>query len=266
MSSPHDPDGDRPVDLPVDAEEQAFVRALLGEVGGGPEPLPDDVAARLDARLASLVSERAAGGDGPAQPVVVPLDRARRRRRRGLTALVAAAAVVVGGYTVTTTGLLTGSSGGAADSTAAGGVAAEDGSGSGAAGPMADAGTFPLASRTLRSDARRLVGSGSDELRRLSDTASRLYATRDQAGEDLSEGTGSSKAGAVPLPTRAPAGRCLDPLVPARFTRLAVTYDGAAATAVLRPAGPATSGEDRVRVEVWDCAVPRRLAVVVVPR
>src|SRR4051794_6145898 len=106
----------QPPDGPDGPDEQAFVRALLGEVGREPEPLPPDVADRLDHTLADLVAERAGSrGDPRTDPAVVPLDTARRRRRgnRRLAVLVAAAAVVVGGWSVTTSGLLTG--GGADD-------------------------------------------------------------------------------------------------------------------------------------------------------
>jgi hypothetical protein len=45
-----------------------------------------------------------------------------------------------------------------------------------------------------------------------------------------------------------------------------VTYDHAAATAVLRPLARSATGAPLVRVEVWDCGTPRRLASVVVRR
>jgi len=58
------------------------------------EPLPADVAARLDHALDGLYAERAT-----AIPVVASLE-ARRRRRNATRMLVAAAAVVVGGFGV----------------------------------------------------------------------------------------------------------------------------------------------------------------------
>lgn len=80
-----------------------------------PPPLPDDVAARLDAELAGLARHRAQ------EPVaaVVPL------RRRGRTSLAAAAAVVLlaGGGVLVAGGLLTGGSGDDAASEAGGSAA-----------------------------------------------------------------------------------------------------------------------------------------------
>ncbi|GAA1932801.1 hypothetical protein [Nocardioides marmoribigeumensis] len=259
MSTEHDPVG--PGD-PVDPEEQAFVRALLGEVGREPEPLPPDVAERLDDVLAGLVvertaGERAAGGaDAPGSPAVVPLERARRRRR-ALAGLVAAAAVVVGGWSLTTSGLLTGSGGSADSAGGASGALPEAALGSQAPG------SFTMSSDSLRADARRLVGSDPAQLARLESSTQRLSPLHDQA--DAAQ-LPTTDTGGAPGPSRVPAGRCLDPLAPARLPRLAVTYDGRAATAVLRPERPTASGRDRVRVEVWSCTAPARLASVVVPR
>lgn len=261
---------------PMDPADAAFVRALLAEAGREPELLPDDVAARLDATLAGLSGERAL--DDPAPPAVVPLERARQRRRRGLQTLVAAAAVVVGGYTVTTTGLLTTAGGG--DSGSAGGVttmddSADAGSSGGDLAPeLSDADGFPMASGSLRADARRLVASDRDRtVRRVTG----LSATKDGSTANQYDGaTRSPQAGAEAdsggtddlssAPSPQDASRCLDPLVPARLPRLAVSYDGRAATAVLRPLRSAPDGAGRVRVEVWDCAAPVRLAAVVVRR
>jgi hypothetical protein len=268
---PESPDG------PEGADE-AFVRALLGEVGREPEPLPDTVASRLDDTLAQLSAERRA-----TEPSVVPLDRARQRRRRGLQVLVAAAAVVVGGYGVTTAGLLQGSDEMATSADDAGAGAAEEDSG-GAGAETAD-GAFPLASGSLRADARTLVASDPAHYARLP-RATASVATGRVTGPDELDGdlpapqpvdgrsldsTGGQEGGAAALPTPAAevpttVGRCADPLVPRRLTRLAVTYDGVDATAVLRPLAPAADGTRRVRVEVWDCAAPVRLATVVVRR
>ena len=72
---------------PADTPEIAEVRRLLAEARHT-EPMPDDVATRLDAVLAGLAPDA----------VVVPIEAHRRRRVAGL--LVAAAAIVVGGITV----------------------------------------------------------------------------------------------------------------------------------------------------------------------
>jgi hypothetical protein len=72
---------------------QDRVRRLLAELAD-PGPLPADVAARLDDRLAALVAEREAALDAPAAEVA-DLSAARARRRRLRTGLVAAASVAV---------------------------------------------------------------------------------------------------------------------------------------------------------------------------
>lgn len=82
-------------DQPLTPDEDAVRRALAAARHS--DPLPTDVASRLDATLAGLVAERRAlepeappASGGSSGGVVVPL---RRRRRPGL--LLAAAAVVV---------------------------------------------------------------------------------------------------------------------------------------------------------------------------
>src|SRR3712207_3173459 len=74
-------------------EEEAEVSQLLAEAGG-PIAVPDDVVARLDATLDSLVEGERTTAVAP----VVPL----ATRRRWPRLLLAAAAVVVGGYAVGT--------------------------------------------------------------------------------------------------------------------------------------------------------------------
>ena len=104
-STRHDPD--------LDPAQDARIRALLAELGSGPdgEPLPPEVAARLDDTLALLVAERSrAGGARPEDETtaanVVPL-----RRRWLPRAAVAAAAVIVlgaGGVFVANLGQMSG--------------------------------------------------------------------------------------------------------------------------------------------------------------
>jgi hypothetical protein len=79
--------------MPEDPDEE-LVRRLLADARHD-EPVPADVAARLDGVLADLSAE------GTPAPPVVPLRRSGGgRRRRWATALVAAAAVVVGAATL----------------------------------------------------------------------------------------------------------------------------------------------------------------------
>ena len=81
-----------PSNDPSNDPAQERVRRLLAEARHD-APVPDDVAARLDATLAGLVAERR-------RESVVDLDAARRRRRRWTTGLVAAAAAVVLGVSL----------------------------------------------------------------------------------------------------------------------------------------------------------------------
>lgn len=88
-------------DPPLSPAQEAAVRRALASAGG-PEPIPVDVADRLDRVIAGLAAERAdavaAGAAHPvAEGVVVRMDPAARRRRTRVRALLAAAAVVVAG-------------------------------------------------------------------------------------------------------------------------------------------------------------------------
>ena len=74
-------------------DQEARVARLLADARHD-EPVPADVAARLDRVLEGMSGERIAGPDRPPAPVV---DIAARRRRRTFTLLAAAAAVVVAG-------------------------------------------------------------------------------------------------------------------------------------------------------------------------
>lgn len=96
MTDPTEPGtpADAPLD-PIDPRVEAAVRRTLA-AAGGPEPIPDEVAARLDGVLDGLVAERAATVSHPENPgIVVPLDAAARRRRVRVRMLLGAAAAVV---------------------------------------------------------------------------------------------------------------------------------------------------------------------------
>lgn len=91
---------DEPAADPVSAATEERLRGLLAEARVT-EPVPADVAARLDATLGELVAARAdAAATGPSG-IVVDL-AARRRRRRAAGLLGAAAAVTVLGFGVST--------------------------------------------------------------------------------------------------------------------------------------------------------------------
>jgi hypothetical protein len=108
-----------------ESPEIEAVRRLLSDARHT-EPMPDDVATRLDRALADLAREP--GQDTSAD--VVPLDvEGRRRRRRAAGLLVAAAAVVVGGVVAVphlTKSSRAASSTSSAGSEAAGGAASAD--------------------------------------------------------------------------------------------------------------------------------------------
>lgn len=88
-------------DPPLSPAQEAAVRRALAEAGG-PEPMPDEVAGRLDAVIAGLSAERTGsalppGGvpeNHPEAPAVIPLDPAARRRRTRARVLLGAAAAV----------------------------------------------------------------------------------------------------------------------------------------------------------------------------
>jgi hypothetical protein len=91
---------------PDESPEIEQVRRLLAEARHT-EPMPDDVAARMDDVLAGLrnapaaASEAAASEQAPAEkPSRTVVSLASRRRRRAAGWLVAAAALVVGGVTL----------------------------------------------------------------------------------------------------------------------------------------------------------------------
>lgn len=93
----HDDPTPGPTPGPTPEEEQ--VRRLLADARHT-EPMPDDVAERLDAVLADLGRGRAEAGAEPA-PAAAVVDLAARRRRTARSLLVAAAAVVAVGIAVT---------------------------------------------------------------------------------------------------------------------------------------------------------------------
>jgi hypothetical protein len=83
---------------PPETPEVAEVRRLLAQARHD-EPMPDDLAARLDDVLAGLGAETPETASAPADDArVVPIPVRRRRNAAGL--LVAAAAIVVGGIVI----------------------------------------------------------------------------------------------------------------------------------------------------------------------
>lgn len=100
-SDPSAPDGADDAEdtgAPLTPAQDAAVRRALAEAGG-PEPMPEEVVARLDAVITSLAADRPATPEisHPEDHGVLPLDPFARHRRVRARYLLAAAAVVVAG-------------------------------------------------------------------------------------------------------------------------------------------------------------------------
>ncbi len=283
------PDGNPGPDPGPDWDDNAHIRALLAELGAGPdgEPMPAEVAARLDDTLARLVAERetvtteaaaetrdasysdhdrdpgphlAASGD------VVPL------RRRWLPRLAAAAAAVVvlgaGGVAATNRGLfdndpLVTADGTRTDSEAGGGSGAEGSPDSGDGSTPPSAGAGAREGQTALADLPQVEGSSfAQDVTVL--LRGDLLVTPEQpegpetdtetdteTGPDGSEDPGAPRRLAESL---AP-WNCLGPEVRDGAVRNPVRYEGLLAVLVVHP------GKDGDRlVEAWTCAGDRKLA------
>jgi hypothetical protein len=204
----NDPDGSEPTLPPAD---DARIRHLLAEARHT-DPMPDDVAARLDRVLAGLSQER----EERLAPVV---ELASRRRRTAASLLVAAAAVVVVGVGISQVlpdhGLGGSGGGDAATSTqedAAGGDAAR------APEPSRDDGSAAAPGPESAPADRALVQIRSAHF-----------------GQDVRRARSTASArgpqGFVAYP---PADGCLG-VDPGSGSLLPVSYDGAPAYLVLRP-------------------------------
>ena len=242
----------------IDPEQDAHVRALLGEVGAQAEPIPADVSARLDDTLAMLRAERSGTTD------VVPL------RRRWLPRAAAAAAAVivlgVGGIAAVRLGTEDPSS---QNSAASGGAASDTttlpGTPTGAPVPSAGSGATPGSkSRALResADAVRALPAvtsaafAGDVVRLLRQDAS-LVTPAERAAESGEEsGTASPAPGAAQrsqdeaLLTQ----ECPGPAVTGGAVANPVRVDGALAVLLVHP----PKGGEQL-VEAWTCAGDRRL-------
>lgn len=202
-------------DLPP--EQEARVARLLADARHD-EPIPDDVAARLDQVLAGMSSEHVPGPDEQYAPVV---DLAARRRRRAATLLVAAAAVIVAGVGI---GQVVGSDDDAADggSSSAADRAEE---GAGQAGPATKPDALSESElEALGEPARVTTRSFAADVRRLQDRAGLSNAGSAMvSGDDLTAPRVDFACG----PTMLPAGKLI-----------AVQYNGSPAVLVYqRPVG-----------------------------
>lgn len=226
------------------------LRALLADARVS-EPMPDDVADRLDGVLAGLSAERARDAEGPDQAEdtetgasgVTDLAAARQRRRGRTWLGAAAAAVVVVTAGITLPQVLGGDSGSmvtADEMTADRGTAPTDDAGSGAeSGTWSDTEAdtvVELTSAGLREEVTAHLAA-SEAL-----AAPGPAAAADRAdGADEPEESTSGRSTKV-RPQRTPMSGLVDP--PCRWTGpgelSAATFDGEPATLVTRSTAAGT--------------------------
>lgn len=221
---------------PDPAEER--LRRLLAEARHD-EPVPPEVAARLDDTLAQLESERA-----HASAMAEVGELAARRRRNAARLLLVAAAVVVAGAGV---GRLVSTQGGAESVMDAGGSAAEapaaDGQGLREAGPGEGEAEWVTAPPV---DPAHVVRAD-----RFSDDVARLAAPGTTTSA-APEAAGSADSNLLVAPCDP------GPYGPGRL--LGVLYDGVPAVLAIRP----VAGESRV-VELLECGSGAVLRTTTLP-
>jgi hypothetical protein len=228
---------------PPEGQEEA-VRRLLAQ-SGGPDPLPPEVAARLDATLARLVEERARGGSDSDPEGETEILVLTPRPQRWPKLLLAAAAVVVAGFGIGTlvhNGSLSGSS--SADSTSGGaGVAAQS-------APNSESGQMPP-KKAANPTPQMLRVAGpvhlhstdlSHEVHRLLRRIGVSNTARLPKSADLSGGAKEFQ------PVRCAPGRVLP-----HSRWLPATYDGQRAVLVLGPARRSVVEHSVVPAEVRSC-------------
>lgn len=254
---------------PDDPTGHAELRALLSGFGAE-EPVPADVAARLDEALAGLVAERGSPAvDDTGGRVVVPdvarLDRRTRLRRKWAPRVLVAAtvALVVGGIGISIAQLPGSGSAGTASSQAGGSLHDKAGNAARPGTTAAEAAALPsLSSRHFHADARRLLAS---------DKALRALDTYDATQQGTTTGRQPSAAGSAdksPSASASPTGLAgvlatcgHRPGLPTGAQAVPVQLDGQPATLVV---SPTESG--RVRVTAYSCGGGRALASASVPR
>lgn len=98
MTDSTEPNDSDEIDAPLTPAQDAAVRRALVDAGG-PEPMPEAIADRLDAVITGLAAGRSPLPEisHPEDHRVLPLDPAARRRRVRARFMLAAAAVVVAG-------------------------------------------------------------------------------------------------------------------------------------------------------------------------
>lgn len=247
-------------------EDEAELTALL-RFARAPEPMPQEVALRLDRALAELVASH--GGTVP-HPTAAQQRNPRRTRSRVPAVLLAAAAVTVAGFGVDA--VLHGGGAGDASSSAldvsgagqseAGGTA-RDGDGADPTGPGPTARAPGRATAHQAMPAEGPVGLVDDppvvirsgSLR--ADTV-RAVARFDRARAAYVAGTGATAPSARPRPSAPPermTDRCRPP-EPTPGPWFVVKFDGSAASLSTAPADPApdAGAGATVRVRIRDCS------------
>jgi len=255
MNDEHETNPDVEADL--DPSQDAQIRALLAELGSGPngEPLPPEVAARLDDTLALLVAER--GRTGGARPEdeatadnVVPLHRRWLPR-----AAVAAAAVIVlgaGGVFVANLGQMSPGQTSASDSGGDSKAVAPESSGGSSSDSESgtDSGTgaaaLPeLSATTFASDVNTLVKGRA-----------LLRTPAGESAQDSGQAQSPQKSDARPgAPDALLSRSCPGPKVTDGAVPNPVRYDGKPAVLLVHP-----ERAGRQVVEAWNCAGDRKLA------
>jgi hypothetical protein len=217
------------------------LRALLAEARVV-EPVPDDVAARLDATLASLRAEWAASAP------VVPL-----RRRLGPILAAAAAVIVVvgGGFGITQT--LHQSSGQDSRHATAADKASSADAGADAGGSTTGSAAAPVLAFTTSGFAREVAGLGAARL-------TGLPGTTATAGDSVSRAPAPTH-GESPYEAAAPQGArsCAGPALPGTRS-IPIILDGHPAALVVHPVSAG-----RELVEAWSCDGTERLASTTLP-
>jgi len=244
-------------DPDLDAGQDARIRALLAELGSGPdgEPIPPEVEARLDDTLAMLVAERGRTGvsadqhgDEPATDNVVPL----RQRWLPRAAVAAAAVIVLGTGSVVVANLYTTSGTGqhsASDSAGESKVAPESGSDSGSDSSTGAAALPELSASSFANDVAILLEGRAS-----------VSTPEGEAADE--ESPRKNRQNAKPVPPGALTSQaCPGPQVTDGAVPNLVRYDGRPAVLLIHP-----ERAGRQVVEAWNCVGNRKLASTTITR
>ena len=270
----HEPEADSGTDPGIDPEQEAQIRALLGQVGAADEPMPQDVSARLDDTLAMLRAERTRSGEaagGTAADTTAPGDESGtadvvplRRRWLPRAAGAAAAVIVLGVGGVAAVRLGADHSQGSATAGGAASDATQSSQGpSDAPVPSAGSGVSPGSkARALRESADALRTLPALTTASFDTDVAGLLRTDPGVVTPGSAGQSGAGSGATQEPratqrskTEAQLTRaCPGPAVTDGAVANPVRVDGALAVLLVHPA---KDGEQLV--EAWTCAGDRRL-------